>query len=149
MRPRTAVVISALLLVVGGGILEAHAGSRHDHKIRMIYRVSAPRNISGGGVQFVTANCPAGTKVTGAGAKTPGIAYVNEVAIESGANSVTVFYINDGNASIIRAEAACIKRHTGSTRAKLSNSVSLKQERQQVLQRAREKRSELQAQLKG
>jgi hypothetical protein len=150
MRLRTAVVLSALVLAAGGGmILPAQAGTRHSHAVKMVYR-SDSKSIAGDGVQFVLVFCPASTKVTGAGSSTPGISYVNEQSIDRGSNSITVFYINvSSSPSTIRAQAACVKKKTSRTRAKLGVSAALTQEREQAIQRAERKRSELQAQLPG
>lgn len=150
MRLRTTVILSTLVLAAGSGmILPAQAGTRHNHAVKMVYK-SGSKSIGPNGVNFVLVFCPGSTKVAGAGSSTPGISYVNEQSIDRGSNSITVFYINvSSSSSTIRAQASCVKKKTSSTQAKRSVSAALKQEREQAIQRAEQKRSELQAQLRG
>jgi hypothetical protein len=135
-------VVVALSVVALGGVLSAQAGSRHHHAVRMVYRQKS-KPLAGNGVQFVTAFCPAGSRITGVGASTPGVAYVNESKIDPGTNSGTVFYINTSSSpSTIAVQIACVKKNTSTTSAKVSAA-----DQRSALQAARDKRSQLRAEL--
>jgi hypothetical protein len=147
-RHRIAVPVAlvSVALVGLGGILQAE-GAFHSHGVQMVYKTGS-KSIGPGGVNFVTQFCPSGTRITGTGSSTPGIAYVNEQKIDPGTNSGTVFYINNSSqGSTIRAQIACVKNRTTSANGKLS--AASRDERQAVLQAAQDRKQRLQAQLDG
>jgi hypothetical protein len=135
----------SLALLALGGVLQAQAGSRHKHSVKMVYK-SGQKILPANHIDFILLFCPGGTKITGTGSDTNGLAYVNAQEIDPSSNSGSVFYVDAfGQTSTIRAQIACVKKKTSSVHAKLAPASP--QERQDALEAAREKRDRLQAQL--
>lgn len=138
------IALVSVALVAAGGVLQAQ-GARHSHGIQMVYRTKS-KTLPRSGVNYVLLFCPSGTRITGIGSSTGGLAYVNEQHIHPSSNSGSVFYIdNFGSASTIRAQIACVKARTSTASGKVS--AASHDERQAVRQAAQEKRDRLQAQL--
>ena len=101
------IALVSVALVAAGGVLQAQ-GARHSHGIQMVYRTGS-ETLPRSGVNFVLLFCPSGTRITGIGSSTSGLAYVNEQDIHPSSNSGSVFYIDHfGSASTIRAQIACV-----------------------------------------
>jgi hypothetical protein len=137
----------SLALLSLGGVMQAQAGKKHSHKVKMVYK-SGEKTLQAGGVDFILLFCPNGTRITGTGSDTNGLAYVNAQDIDPSTDSGSVFYVDDfGSQSKIEAQIACVKKKTSSVRTKLSTTAASSEERQAALQAAREKRDQLQARL--
>jgi hypothetical protein len=123
-RRYSTVVATSLVLALGVGLLEAHAGKgRHSHAIRGVYTASPPRPIAPFSAASAIAPCPRRMSAVGGGGLTDGISYLNHLEIAP--DGVGVIYINPSDtASTIQAEASCLKTRTTSTAASAASGVA-------------------------
>ena len=133
------VTVIALLMAATGGVLSAQAGSKHSHKVKMVYgskSVTLPAN----DVQLVSLFCPGGTKVTGFGASTSGagVGIVLVQDIQGPANGGYAIFENITNsAAKLNGHIACVKKATSKTQAKTaaarSEALKAAHQREQLL----------------